>query len=194
MKRSLPFFCFSLFLITSCSDDPKINNEIVLRHSPLTQAIYFSDDSLLHGISLGMTKEDVKKLALPTDSLSQEEADYLLYEGRIDSFKNYTWDCEFDSAGLYALTLDIYLKDEDSPEVWFNDLSGYFTEKYGQGTDDGVALTWEVKTGKRPARIELMEDTEYIYGKLTVYYYDLAFIPMEKDTLPMDSLYLFESM
>ena len=141
-----------------------------------------------------MNKEDVKKLALRTDSLSQEEADYLLYEGRFDSFKNYTWDCEFDSAGLYALTLDIYLKDEDSPEVWFNDLSGYFTEKYGKGTDDGVALTWEVKSGKRPARIELMEDPDYIYGKLTVYYYDLAFIPMETDSLPTDSLYLFESM
>lgn len=177
-----------------CSDTPTVNNEILLRHSPLVQAIFFSDDSLLHGISLGMKKEDVKKLALPGDSLSQEEPDYLLYEGHFSSEKTYTWDCEFDSAGLYSLTLDVYLKDETSAKDWYNDLSAYYTEKYGPGTDDGFAMTWEIKNAKRPARIELLEDTEYPYGKLTVYYYDLTFIPLDSDTISGDSLFLLESM
>lgn len=194
MKTALYASFFSLLFLISCSDTPEVNNEILLKHSPVVQAIFFSDDSLLHGISLGMKKEDVKKLALPNDSLSQEEQDYLLYEGVIDKGKSYTWDCEFDSAGLYSLTLDVYLKDETTARDWYNDLSAYYSEKYGKGTDDGFAMTWEIKNAKRPARIELLEDTEYPYGKLTVYYYDLTFIPMGADSISDDSLFLLESM
>ena len=193
MKKAIPAIIPALFFALSCSDTPKVNNEILLRHSQVVQHIFFNDDSLLHGISLGMKKEDVKKLALPGDSLGQEEPNYLLFEGKIDSAKHYTWDCEFDSAGLFALTLDIYLTDEESAEEWYTDLTAYFSEKYGPATDDGMAMTWEVKKAKRPARIELIEDTEYPYGQLHVYYYDLTFIP-EQDTLPMDSLFLLDAM
>jgi len=194
MKTVLSASIAVLILTLGCSHDPEVNNAILVKHSPLVQAIYFSDDSLLHGIALGMKKEDVKKHALPGDSLSQEEVDYLLYEGRFSKDKTYTWDCEFDSAGLSSLTLDIYLKDETAATEWYNDLNAYYTEKYGKGTDDGMAMTWEIKNVKRPVRLELIEDTEYSYGKLSVYYYDLSFLPMESDTIPEDSLYLLEFM
>ncbi len=127
----------------------------------------------------------------PGDSITEEDVDYLLVEGRFDEQKHFTWDCEFDSAGLYALTLDIYLMDEETATEWYTDITSYFTDRFGPATDDGVALTWEIKNGKRPARVELVEEMGYGYGKLNVYYYDLSFILMdESDTISADSFFL----
>lgn len=188
---------FGLFtgavLAVSCSSDPEVNNKLLLSHTPLVQKIFYSDDSLLHGISLGMPKAEVKKMLAPGDSITEETSDYLFVEGTFDAAKKYSWDCEFDSAGLYALTLDIYLQDEQTATEWYTDINSYFTDKYGAGTDDGVALTWEVKTGKRPARVELVEEMGYGYGKLNVYYYDLSFIPMKGDTIPVDDSFFLPS-
>ena len=165
----------------SCSSEPEINNELLLSHSPLVQKIFYSDDSLFHGISLGMKKDEVKLLLAPGDSITEETTDYLFVEGVFDSSKVYTWDCQFDAAGLSALTVDIYLKDEENATEWYKDITAYFTDRYGPPTDDGVALTWEIKNAKRPARIELIEEMGYGYGKLNVYYYDLSFIPLEEN-------------
>lgn len=183
-------FISAAVVLSACSDTPELNNKLLLSHTPLVQQIFYTDDSLLHGISLGMSPADVKKSLAPGDSVTEESSDYLLVEGEFDSTKYYTWECEFDSAGLFAITLDIYVTDEQNATTWMTDITAYFTDKYGPALDDGIALTWEVKNAKRPARIELMEDTEYPYGKLSVYYYDLSFIPLESDTLPPDSLLL----
>lgn len=189
MKRLALPICM-VFLLVNCSDQPELNNKLVATHTPLVQQIFYTDDSLLHGISLGMSQADVKKSLAPGDSVTEESTNYLLVEGEFDSTKYYTWECEFDSAGLFAITLDIYLTDEQNATAYLTDITAYFTDRYGPALDDGIALTWEVKIAKRPARIELMEDTEYPYGKLSVYYYDLSFIPMESDTLPKDSVFL----
>lgn len=190
MKKLIPPVVLALIFAIGCSDTPELNNKLLLSHSPLIQQIFYTDDSLLHGISLGMSQEDVKKSLAPHDSVTEEESGYLLVEGKYDTSKYYSWECEFDSIGLFAITLDIYLTDEREATPWMTDITAYFTDKYGPATDDGIALTWEVKNAKRPARIELMEDTGYPYGKLSVYYYDLSFIPMEGDTLPTDSVFL----
>jgi hypothetical protein len=190
MKKLIPALLPVLIFAISCSDTPEVNNNLLATHTPLVQKIFYSDDSLFRGIALGMSKPEVKKAFSAGDSLSQEETNYLLFEGKFDAAKYYTWECEFDSAGLFALTLDVYLTDEKSATDWFKDITAYFTDRYGPAVDDGFALSWEVKSGKRPARVELYEDTEYPYGKLTVYYYDLSFIPMESDSLPTDSIFL----
>ncbi len=174
-----------------CSSEPEVNNKLLVSHTPLVQQIFYSDDSLFHGISLGMTRDEVKKMLAPGDSITEEANDYLLAEGTVDEQKTYSWACQFDSAGLYALTLDIFLKDEETATNWYKDMNAYFTDKYGPGTDDGMVLTWEIKTGKRPARLELVEEMGYGYGMLSVYYYDLSFIPLEGDTIPSgDSFFL----
>jgi hypothetical protein len=191
MKRVLFGLAVSLVVLASCSSEPEVNNKLLLTHTPLVQKIFHSDDSLFHGISLGMTKEEVKKMLAPGDSITEEDQEYLLVEGSFDEHKHFTWDCEFDSAGLYALTLDVYLKDEETATEWYTDITAYFTDRFGPATDDGIALTWEIKNAKRPARVELLEEMGYGYGKLNVYYYDLSFIPMsEGDTLPSDSFFL----
>lgn len=174
-----------------CSEAPEVNNALLVSHTPLIQQIFYSDDSLFHGISLGMTRADVKKMLAPGDSITEEGPDYLFVEGTFEEQKTYSWACEFDSAGLYALSLDVYLKDEENATEWYKDVTAYFTDKYGAGTDDGLALTWEIKNGKRPARIELIEELGYGYGMLSVYYYDLSFIPLEGDSIPSgDSFFL----
>lgn len=190
MNKIIPPAILALIFAIGCSDTPELNNKLLLSHSPLVQQIFYTDDSLLHGISLGMSREDVKKSLAPHDSITEEDATYMLVEGKYDTSKYYSWECEFDSAGLMAITLDIYLTDEREATPWMTDITAYFTDRFGPATDDGIALTWEVKNAKRPARIELMEDTGYPYGKLSVYYYDLSFIPMEGDTLPTDSVFL----
>lgn len=188
IAASLPvvFFAFG------CSSDPELNNKLLVSHTPLVQQIFYSDDSLFHGISLGMTKEEVKKALAPGDSITDESADYLLVEGMFGAPKNYLWECQFDSAGLSALSLEVFLKDEETATEWHKDITAYFTDKYGPATDDGMSLSWEIKNTKRPARIELTEDMGYGYGKLNVHYYDLSFIPItEGDSIPTtDSFFL----
>lgn len=191
MKTLLFASLLSVVVLVSCSSEPEVNNKLLATHTPLVQKIFYSDDSLFHGISLGMTKDEVKKMLAPGDSITEEDQEYLLVEGKFDEQKHFTWDCEFDSAGLYALTLDVYLMDEEIATEWYTDITAYFTDRFGPATDDGVALTWEVKNSKRPARIELIEEMGYGYGKLNVYYYDLSFIPFEdSDTIPSDSFFL----
>jgi hypothetical protein len=190
MKRALlSIFVFSLVLF-ACSGDPELNNKILINHTPFVQYIFHTDDSLLHGITLGMKKEDVKKAAVSHDSLSLEEEDYLFYEGKFDRTHYYTYECSFDTAGAYSLTLDIYLTAEESGTGVFQDVTAYFTEKYGPAEDDGYSLTWTIKNTRRPFRIELREDTEYPYGKVTMDCYDLSFVPDESDPSPQDSLFL----
>lgn len=192
MKRVL----FSLFVIAvvlgACSGEPEVNNKLLLTHTPLVQKIFYSDDSLFHGISLGMTKEEVKKMLAPGDSITEEDNEYLYVEGQYDTSKIYSWECEFDEKGLATLALEIFLRDEETATEWYTDITSYFTDRFGPATDDGVALTWEITKAKRPARIELTEEMGYGYGKLNVYYYDLSFIPLnEGDTLPAsDSFFL----
>src|SRR5690349_18840698 len=118
MNRFLPALIASFALLYSCTSEPEVNNKLLATHTPLVQKIFYSDDSLLHGISLGMKKEDVKKMLAPGDSCTEEEDDYLLVEGKFDAAKYYTWECEFDSAGLFSVTIDIYLTDEQDATDW----------------------------------------------------------------------------
>ena len=185
MKRVVIGVVSLVVVLTSCSDEPEVNNKLLLTHTPLVQKIFYSDDSLFHGISLGMSKSEVKKMLAPGDSILEEHDDYLYVEGQFDTAKIYSWDCDFDGKGLSALTVDIYLKDEQNATDWLTDITAYFTDRFGPPMDDGIALTWEVKNTLRPARIELVEEMGYGYGKINVYYYDLSFIPMDdSDTLP----------
>ena len=190
MKRLLVPGVLAFGLWSACSSEPELNNQLLLTHTPLVQQIFYTDDSLFHGITLGMNPDQVKALLAPGDSITEEHENYLLIEGRFDEKKYYTWECEFDTGGLYALSLDVYLTDEPAATDWLIDITSYFTDRFGPATDDGIALTWEVKNTARPARIELSESTEYSYGKLQVYYYDLSFIPLQNDTIPQDSVFL----
>ncbi|MCK6641031.1 MAG: hypothetical protein L6Q81_13190 [Bacteroidia bacterium] len=194
MTRVLLSIFISAVILTGCSGDPEVNNKILINHSPFVQYIFQNDDSLLHGITLGQHKSEVKKNAVAHDSLSLEESDYVFYEGKFDPTHYYTYECSFDSAGAYSLTLDIYLTSDESGTGVFQDITAYFTEKYGPATDDGYSLTWEIKNTRRPYRIELREDTEYPYGKVTMDCYDLSFVPEEREPSSQDSLFLPESI
>ncbi|MFM2017712.1 MAG: hypothetical protein RL007_1368 [Bacteroidota bacterium] len=194
MTRVLLAFFISVTILAGCSGEPEVNNKILINHTPFVQYIFQSDDSLLHGITLGQKKEIVKKNAAANDSLSLEESDYVFYEGKFDPTHYYTYECSFDSAGVYSLTLDIYLTSDESGTGVFQDITAYFTEKYGPATDDGYSLVWEIKNTQRPFRIELQEDTEYPYGKVTMDCYDLSFVPEETEPSGQDSLFLPESI
>jgi hypothetical protein len=194
MTRVLLALFISVMILAGCSGDPEVNNRILINHSPFVQYIFQNDDSLLHGISLGQSKNEVKKNAVGHDSLSLEESDYVFYEGKLDPTHYYTYECSFDSAGVYSLTLDIYLTSDESGTVLFQDITAYFTEKYGPATDDGYSLVWEIKNTQRPFRIELKEDIEYPYGKVTMDCYDLSFVPEETEPSGQDSLFLPESI
>ncbi|GAB4138454.1 MAG: hypothetical protein Fur0041_13430 [Bacteroidia bacterium] len=162
----------------SCNEaeEPRSNTTLVSQFNGVLPAIMRNDDSLFHGIALGMTQEEVKRTAQKPDSLSQEEKGYLFYEGRISSGKEYTWECTFDEKGLASVTVDIYLKDEETAGPQFDDFRNYFTKKYGTPEDTGESLIWTV-SGKRPARIELYQEFEYAHGKLALYFYDSSFSP-----------------
>lgn len=175
MRLASPFLIIIL-LLAACSAEPAADKKIIAGFSGTVVQIIDNDEGLLHGITLGMTEAEVKKKALPGDSLSSTSASYLLYEEKLDSSFEYTYECEFDAKGLSALTLMVYRKGETQADALFADFKNYFTKKYGQPEDVGFGYIWNAPAGKRPARITLKDESEeYLYGVISVSFYDSAF-------------------
>ena len=182
--------CFGAGIyLASCSSEPEPDNSLVGQFKGILPALVQNDSNLFHGIALGMKKEDVKKFALPSDSLGMEEPEYLQFEGRLGPDQEYIYDCLFDDKGLTDLTIDIFLKKEKNAHVLFTDFRNYFTKKYGPPTDSVVFWSWEVKSGARPAIIDLVEEEDWGYGKLQISMYDRNFEP-DTSSSEMDSLFL----
>jgi hypothetical protein len=185
--RLISYSLLMLFILTGCSSEPAPKKEIISQFSGIVPLVMDNDEGIFHGIELGMTVDEVKKKALPGDSLSTStEKDYLFYEARLDSSTEYTYECSFDAKGLSSVTLMIYQKKESSSAQLFADFKNYFTKKYGTPYDVGFGFIWEVPAGKRPAKITLREESEeYLYGVVSVEFYDRAFEPRPagKDSL-----------
>lgn len=178
----LPVCCL---LLAGCSSTPEAPTSIISKFHGVLPEILVSDSGLFHGVMLGMTEAEVKKYATPKDSLSLEQGQTLLFEGKTAPNKEYTYECNFDEKGLHTVTLEIFLKDEQNGDSLLADFRNYFSLKYGGPAETDDTYTWTVDQGKRPAKIQLSEDPEYAYGKLTIVFFDKTF-----DLLPpgMDSL------
>jgi hypothetical protein len=186
--RLFSTFLILVLLLAACSSEPAADKKIIAGFSGTVVQIIDNDQGLLHGITLGMTEAEVKKNALPGDSLSSTSAGYLLYEEKLDSSFEYTYECEFDTKGLSALTLMVYRKGETQADALFADLKNYFTKKYGQPEDVGFGYVWNAPAGKRPARITLKDESEeYLYGVISVSFYDSSFEarPTTNDSLAL---------
>ena len=187
MRLSHYFLGFPVvcLLLAGCSSTPEAPVTIVSKFKGVLPAILVNDSGLFHGIMLGMTQAEVKKCASPKDSLSLEDGQTLLFEGKAAPNKEYTYECNFDGKGLHTVTLEIFLKDEQNADSLLADFRNYFSLKYGGPAEADDACTWTVDQGKRPAKIQLSADPEYAYGKLTIVFFDKTF-----DLLPpgMDSL------
>ena len=149
-----------------------------------------NDAGLFHGISLGMTMDEVKKNVAPGDSMGTEQKDYLEFEGKLAPQKLYDYDCNFDEKGLKDMTLDIHLKDEKNADSLYLDFKNYFSKRYGAPTETDGTTMWISNEGKRPAKIILEEEEDYLYGKLTITFFDKTFDPpsnMSDSLNPMSS-------
>lgn len=173
--RVFLFLSLSILLLLSGCTSSKPNRELVSEFKGVLPWVMDNDEGLLHGIELGMTTDEVRKHALPNDSLSDPSVDFLFFEAHLDSLHSYTYECSFDEKGLNTITLMIYLVNENSAASSFADFKTFFTKKYGTPNDIGVGYTWEVTTGKRPAKIELIERTDYLYGVLQINFFDRSF-------------------
>jgi hypothetical protein len=171
-------FIFCLFF-AACSNTPEPNKQIVSQFSGLLPQIVQNDEGLFHGISLGMTMDEVKKNVAPGDSMGStaEQKDYLEFEGKLTAQKLYDYDCNFDEKGLKDITLDIHLKDEKNADSLYTDFKNYFSKRYGAPTETDGTTMWTTTEGKRPAKIILQEDEEFLYGKLTITFFDKNFDP-----------------
>ncbi|HET6990864.1 MAG TPA: hypothetical protein VFJ43_06045, partial [Bacteroidia bacterium] len=179
-----PVFCL---FITACSSPPEPKKDIVNQFHGLLPRLIQNDEGLLHGITLGMSLDSVKKFVPAGDSMSKMEENKYLFEGKLSANKEYSYECDFDDKGLNDITLDIYLKDEKNADSLFTDFSNYFSKRYGMPTEsDGVTI-WMSNEGKRPAKIILEKEEDYQYGKLTISFFDKNFdLPVS----PGDSLIL----
>jgi hypothetical protein len=179
------FFCFGFFLLSAvgCSTTPE--RQVVSDFKGVLPRVMDNDEGLLHGIELGMSKEEVSKHVLPGDSLSDSGINLLEFEDQLDSSITYFYECHFDEKGLKSIILMIYLTKENSAAVLFSDFKTYFTKKYGSPDDIGVGYTWDAPKGKRPAKIQLEEPTGYLYGVLQITFLDRDFSarPASNDTL-----------
>jgi hypothetical protein len=181
----LLLFIICCSFIAACSSEPEVKKDIVSQFSGVLPSIMQNDEGLFHGITLGMTLEEVQKHAQPSDSMSKLEENKYLFEGKLSQSKEYAYECDFDSKGLNDITLDIYLKDEQNADSLFTDFSNYFSKRYGMPVlAEGIA-TWTADEGKRPAKIILEKEEEYQYGKLTITFFDKNFDapPTVADTL-----------
>lgn len=162
----------------ACSSEPEVqkNKEIVSQFSGLLPSIMQHDEGLFHGISLGMSLDEVKKNVLPTDSMSKLEENKYLFEGKLSPNKEFSYECDFDQNGLNDITLDIYLKDQKNADSLFTDFSNYFSKRYGMPTINEAGIpAWISSEGKRPAKIILEKEEDYPYGKLTITFFDKKF-------------------
>ena len=60
-----------------------------------------------------------------------------------------------------------------------------FSKRYGMPTYQDGVTTWLSGEGKRPAKIILEKEEDYLYGKLTITFFDKTFDPpaSSSDTL-----------
>lgn len=165
--------CCSLF--AACSSEPERKKDIVDQFTGSLPTIMQHDEGLFHGISLGMTLEEVKQNVPPSDSMSKLEENKYLFEGKLSANKEFSYECDFDSKGLNDITLDIYLKDEPNADSLFTDFSNYFSKRYGMPVLEEGVTTWITNEGKRPAKIILEKEEDYLYGKLTITFFDKNF-------------------
>jgi hypothetical protein len=165
--------CCSLF--AACSSEPERKKDIVNQFSGALPTLMQHDEGLFHGISLGMTLEEVKQNVPPSDSMSKLEENKYLFEGKLSANKEFSYECDFDSKGLNDITLDIYLKDEPNADSLFIDFSNYFSKRYGMPVLEEGVTTWITNEGKRPAKIILEKEEDYLYGKLTITFFDKNF-------------------
>ena len=172
-KRRLLFIPATLLLLASCSSEEPQQQQ-ALPYGPVLTIIAQNADSIFHGYYLGMTPQEAKARKGNNDSLSMEEPLYQLYEGIISDQKEYTLECQFDEMGLFQLSLDVYLKDENNADSLFNDFTRYFNAKYGKAEFSGDVFTWEIP-GKRPGRIEMLQEFDYGHGKFALYVFDTNF-------------------
>jgi hypothetical protein len=177
--RFSQFLTFSVccFFLAACSNTPEPNKQIVSQFHGLLPQVMQNDEGLYHGISLGMTVEEVKKNVVPGDSIGAEQKDYLEFEGKLAPNKLYDYDCNFDEKGLKDITLDIHLKDEKNADSLYLDFKNYFSKRYGMPTETDGMTIWFSNEGKRPAKIILQEEEDYLYGKLTITFFDKNFDP-----------------
>jgi hypothetical protein len=163
--------------IAACSSAPEPKKDIVNQFQGLLPKIIQNDEGVFHGISLGMSLDEVKKNIPATDSMSLIEENKYLFEGKLSPNKEYSYECDFDTKGLNGITLDIYLKDEKNADSLFTDFSNYFSKRYGMPTASDGTDTWISNEGKRPAKIILEKEEDYQYGKLTISFFDKSFDP-----------------
>ena len=177
------FICSALF--AACSSEPEPKKDIVNQFSGLLPSIMQHDEGLFHGISLGMTIDEVKQHVPETDSMSKLEENKYLFEGKLSAEKEFSYECDFDTKGLNDITLDIHLKDEENADSLFTDFSNYFSKRYGMPIVEEGITTWTTNEGKRPAKIILEQEVDYLYGKLTITFFDKNFdLPSsEADTI-----------
>lgn len=162
-------------LIAACSSEPEKKKDIVEQFPGLLASIVQNDEGIFHGISLGMSLDEVKKNVPATDSMSKLEENKYLFEGKLAPSKEYSYECTFDAKGLNDLTLDIYLKDQPDADSLYMDFSNYFSKRYGMPeVEEGITI-WATSEGKRPARIILEKEEDYNYGKLTIIFFDKSF-------------------
>ncbi len=178
---------FLIAVLAGCSSAPEPKKEIVNQFTGLLPSIMQNDEGLFHGISLGMTLEDVKKNVLPTDSMSKLEENKYLFEGKLSANKEFSYECDFDTKGLNDITLEIYLKDEKNADSLYIDFSNYFSKKFGMPVVAEGITTWTVNEGIRPAKIILEKEEDYLYGKLTITFFDKNFDApaVNSDSVPL---------
>lgn len=182
LSRFLPVVL--ILALASCSTEAPKNDTIVSQYKGVLPQIIQNDSALLHGLQLGMNMVQVKKTAHGFDSLAVEDTNYLQFERALSPHKNYVYECEFDNNGMDMITMDIFLEDEKNGDSLYNDFMSYFTKRFGKPDESGTNPTWTSKDGNRPAKIELQENEDYPYGKLTIWFYDASFDAPEPDKDP----------
>ncbi len=161
----------------ACSSSPEPKKDIVNQFHGLLPKVIQNDEGLFHGINLGMNLDEVKANVAEGDSMSKIDEKKYLFEGKLAPNKEYGYECDFDEKGLNDITLDIYLKDEKNADSLYLDFSNYFSKRYGMPTYQDGVTNWVSNEGIRPAKIILEKEEDYLYGKLTITFFDKTFDP-----------------
>jgi hypothetical protein len=143
--------------------------------SDLFEKLLKSEEGHLRGVFIGASVEEVKKIE-DNNFLTDDEADYLYYDYKLEGRNSYTVSYDFYDGKLYEIELAVFLEKIEDANKLFEDFKKYFDQKYGASTVEDDYYLWNTTEVKNKHHIEFaLKNHSQDYGYVSLLVTDLDY-------------------
>jgi hypothetical protein len=168
----LPFILLLFICFTSACKQPKSK---LNKYGSILEDVIVSDSGAFRGFSLGEKFDSVQKKE--KGKPAEADKDYLYYEYKLDSANSYNIAYTFEDGDLSEIQSDIYIKNPDNTDRFFNSFKHYFDDHYGASQTHEDYTIWTVKSERYgTVRINLSDESADFTvpnspGKISIWIY-----------------------